>query len=935
MKRVWGWAAASALGLVLAAPAVAGDNPLYQPSPAWVLPAPPIKTAAQGPDSPIYPIIDAQERLDAGTVWSYRHIATRMATPEVIQQAGTISIPWQPAKGDLIIHKIEIIRGTQRIDALSGGRKFEVLRREKQLERFSIDGELTATLAVEGLQVGDLLEAAFSISRREDLIAPAMQNVALLPAAPLPIGYARTRLVWPDASKLKYKLLAEGNTPKVAVRGGEREVVIEGLLAKPTELPSDAPARVRKLPIIEMSSFDDWTAVSKTMAPYYRSSSLAPGSDLAKQVAAIKAAHSDPLQRTAAAVQLVQDTVRYLYNGLDKGNYLPQPVEQTWTMRYGDCKAKTLLLLTILRSLDIEAEAMLAHTQIGGLVPQRLPSASAFNHVIVHATIAGKDYWLDGTTTGTRLEDLADVPPFGWGLPLRESGAELVQLPLRPPYRPTISIAVDLDQRAGIGFPTVAQMTMTLRGPMAATFGILKSQGSRDARSEAAQKLIRSAVGGDVVVGEHSFDYDAASGVAEIRATGTATDLWSRENERWRLVLDKVVSGINFDPDRAQAAWQQLPVWVGNPERARYVVKLQLPENGEEFAIEGDTEVVDLLANTKVDRKVDRAKGLIAVRDDAADNGGEIAPDAVAATRARVALAKSRLLTVVAPARLPGRWEVAQQGRKDGRFKPIIAVYAAAIANKPTEADGYVDRASFYNDIYDYAAALTDLDQVIKLAPNASRYRWRAALREIVGQGPKALEDLNAAAALEPTSQATIEALGDYLARHGQGDAALALADKGIAQGGKKRPALMARKADFLARMGKRDEALQLLDSAVTAQPGSTSLLNQRCWIKAQLNAQLDTALKDCTKAIELSDSGAAVLDSRALVYYRLGRFDDALADLKAALDAQPDLAASIYLRGIILSRLGKSAESKRDLAAATFMSPLVADEYQHYGIAP
>lgn len=936
MKRFWVWAATSALGSVFATPAVAGDNPLYQPSPAWVAPARPIDASALTAESPLYPIFDTQERLDNGTVWSYRNIVTRMATPEVIQQAGTLSIPWQPAKGDLIIHQIEIIRGAQRIDALAGGKKFEVLRREKQLERFSIDGELTATLAVEGLQVGDLLHVVFSISRKEDVIAPAMQDAALLPAEPLPMGYVRTRLVWPETSNVKYKLLAEGGSPKVSVRNGEREVVIEGLMPKPAELPSDVPARARKLPLIEVSSFADWAAVSKTMAPHYGSANaIAPGGDLAKQVAAIRAAHSDPVERAAAALQLVQEKVRYLYNGLDKGNYLPQPVEQTWTVRYGDCKAKTLLLLAILRALDIEAEAMLAHTQIGGLVPERLPSAAAFNHVVVHATIKGKEYWLDGTTTGTRLEDLADVPSFGWGLPVRDGGATLIELPLRVPQRPTVTLALDLDQRAGIGFPTVANMTMTVRGPTAAAFGMLKSQASKDQRVESAQKLIESTVGGDVVLGAHSFAYDEATGVAEIRATGTATNLWSRENERWRFVLDKGVSGIDFDPDRARAAWQQLPVWVGNPERASYTVKLQLPDAGDGFALEGDTEVADLLANTKVDRKVDRANGIITLRDDVSDRGGEIAPDAVAATRARVALAKPRLLTVVAPETVPKRVDVVQQARKDGRFKPIVAVYSAAIANDPTEVVGYDNRANFYADVYDYAAALADLDQAIKLAPNANRYRWRAALREIVGQNAKALEDLNAAAALEPTSPATIEALGSYLARHGQGDAALALADKGIAQGGKTRPVLMARKADFLARLGKRDESLQLMDAAVAAQPGSPLLLNQRCWVKAQLNAQLETALKDCTKAIELSESSAAALDSRALVYFRLGRLDDALADLDAALSTRPDQASSIYLRGIVLSKQGKSTESKRDLAAATFMSPLVADEYQPFGIVP
>lgn len=936
MRRIWWLVATSALGSTFACPAIASEAPLYQPVPAWVTPAPPIDVAKLGPDSPVYPILDTQERLENGTVWSYHEIVTRMATPEVIQRAGTIAIAWQPAKGDLIVHKIEIVRGAQRIDALAGGKQFEVIRREKQLERFTIDGELTATIAVEGLQVGDLLRVVVTISRKEDVLAPAMQDVAALQADPLPVGYARTRLVWPAAADIKYKILAEGAQPKINLRGGERELVFEGLLPKPTELPTDAPVRVRKLPLVEASSFPDWVAVSKAMAPFYApGTAIAPGSDLDKQVAAIKAADTDPLRRASAALRLVQDKVRYLYNGLDKGNYLPQPVEQTWTVRYGDCKAKTLLLLAILRALDIEAEAMLAHIGLGELVPERLPSAAAFNHVLVHATIAGRDYWLDGTGNGTRLDDMADVPVSGWGLPVRAAGAGLMELPLRVPQRPVATTTIELDQRAGIGFPTVAKLMLTFRGPSAAALGLLKTQGGKEERTQTIQRVLTATVGGDVVLGSYTIDYDATAAVATINATGTATDLWSRENERWRLTIDKSVSGLSFDPDRARAAWQQIPVSTGQPERSEITVKLQLPDSGESFALEGDTQVADTLAKTTIDRHVDRATGTISVRDSVAAGGGDIAPDAIPATRERVALAKSRVLTVVAPEKLPQRWEMAQQARVDGRFKPIIAAYTAAIANDPTDVGGYENRARFLADVYDYKAALADLDQSVKLAANAYRYRWRAEIEEILGLDVKALDDLKAAAALEPTSHETIAALGTYLARHRQSDAAIALADKGIAQGGKTRPEIMATKASFLARAGKRDEALQQLDAAIAAQPGSPSLLNERCWIKAQLAAQLDTALKDCTRSIELSDSTAAALDSRALVYFRLQRYDDALADLDAALNARPNQASSLYLRGIVLNRQGKLAEGKRDVAAAIFMSPLVAEEYGPYGIAP
>ena len=73
----------------------------------------------------------------------------------------------------------------------------------------------------------------------------------------------------------------------------------------------------------------------------------------------------------------------------------------------------------------------------------------------------------------------------------------------------------------------------------------------------------------------------------------------------------------------------------------------------------------------------------------------------------------------------------------------------------------------------------------------------------------------------------------------------------------------------------------------------TADLLNARCWLKGTRNLALDTALRDCTRSIELSENPEHALDSRAMVYFRLNRLEEAVADLDAALDAAPEQAAS------------------------------------------
>lgn len=916
--------------------ASAADKPLYQPPPGWVKPAPAIDTTRLNDDSPLLLLFDTQERLADGTVWSYRDMATRMATAEVVAQAGTINLEWQPAKGDLVIHRVEIIRGAQRIDALAGGKTFTVIRREQQLEQQSLDGQLTATLAVEGLQIGDVLHATLSVSRREDALGGAVQDVTFVPAAPARVGYVRTRLLWPVASGVNWKLGFGATSAKVTTQGGQRELLIDGLLPEAVALPGDVPARFRRLPLLETSSFADWPAVSRVMAPLYATTgTIRPGSALAGEVAAIRARVADPVRRAGAALELVQAKVRYLFSGLEKGNYVPQSPEQTWTLRYGDCKAKTLLLLAILAALEVEAEPVLANPQLGDGVPERLPSAAAFNHVLVHATIGGKNYWLDGTGAGTRYGDLGDVPPLRWVLPVRTTGAALLAMPPTPPARPEGMVTIELDQRAGVQLPALATVRITLRGPPAAMLGLARTQGTREQKQEAVQKMVGEIVGGDATVTGYTIDYDPLEGVATVNATSTVTTLWNRTDGRYRLRLDRSVSGISFEPDRSTALWRDLPVSTGGPSNAQVTVRVQLPGTGAGYTLDGDTGFAAPLAATTIRRTVTQAGATLTVADNVTATGAEIAAADVAAMRARVQLARSRLLAVVAPADLPPRWQAVRAARASGMLRPVLAAYTAAITVDPTNVSGYENRANFLIGTYDWKAALTDLDRTIALAPTAARHIARAEAALELGQDVKALADLQAALKLEPQSQDATEALAGYLVDHGRKDEALALALARIDAGGSGRAQAMALRASLLSRAGDRDGALSAIDAAVAQKPGDPTLLNQRCWLKGQLNVQLETALKDCTKAIELSDVASMPLDSRALVYFRLNRLDDALADLAAALEQEPEQAGSLYLRGIIESRQGKAVDAARDLDAATLITPRIAREYAPFGISP
>jgi tetratricopeptide (TPR) repeat protein len=915
----------------------AGDKPLYQPVPSWIVLAPEPDTKTPAADVPNLLILDSQQRIQAdGLVWNYAERAFHIPSAQALAQAGTITLDWQPDHGDLIVHSVDILRNGQRINALKAGQQFTVLRREAGLEKLSLDGKLTATLAVEDLRVGDVLDVRYSTTNKDPALAGNGIAIGPVPALPLKLGFGRTRLLWSEKSAVKWKAFPVGAEPKVADAGGWHELVFTLPVARQPEMPAMTPGRFAKPPIVEASTFADWAAVSKVMMPLYRTDGLiAPGSPLAGEVARIAKAESDPLKRTALALALVQEKVRYLYKGMENGNFIPQSPSQTWTVRYGDCKAKTLLLLAILHALQIEAEPALANLGSGDLVVERLPSPAAFNHIFVVATVNGQKLWLDGTGTGTHLEDIADTPPFGWVLPVRAEGAALVEVPRRVPARPTTTGTVTVDMTGGIDIPAPFDASVTLRGPVAGVLKAVMAQLGKEEQRRVLQEKFAPRAAGEMILTGFDVTFDDAAGTASLALSGVVAADWKYADTRYRY--DVGTGAAITIPDRSRATWKDIPIATGGSALSLATTRIRLPDDGKGFALEGADLDMTLPGDKHVARKAVLAGGMMSVETRDEQTGGEIAPADVAAARAKAATLKNQALRITTAKGYPAPWHGIEAAKRAHKFDTVLARYASYIADKPEDADRYLRRARFLDRIFERQKALADLDKAISIQADTRTYIQRAYVLQALGDKTRALADLKAARELDPGNAEVLTRFAQLDARMGGKDEALALLQERIDAEGEDQAAMLASKASLLAYAKDADGALAASDAAIEKRPGSAQLLNGRCWIKATLDVQLDTALKDCTRAIELGDRAAAAtaLDSRAMVYFRMNRLDEALADLNAALEQRPGAAASLYLRGAIARRKGDAKAGDADLAAARLLSPQIDEDYAHYGIKP
>lgn len=378
------------LALAVAGVARAADQPQYGPAPPWVKPVAIPPPAKAGGAAVQVLLRNDQMAFEPDGDAFYSESAKQVVSEQGLPLVGNIILTWQPSTDTLTIHRLEIIRGSQTIDLTDGGKSVTVLRREPDLERAMLDGSLTATIQPEGLQVGDVVHIAYTIKRSDPVLGGRSEGFWVLGSAG--VGHAYMRALWPASKTMTWRATEGVAAPAVdRAGGGGGELVVDMSDTQSPNAPAGAPARYDDLGQLQLSEFKTWSDVAAIMAPLYaKAATLGPDSAVRAEAKQIAASTADPGERTLKALELVQSNIRYLFLGMGQGGLTPADADVTWARRFGDCKAKTALLLALLRELGVEAEPALVSTTLGDGLDQRLPNVELFDHVVVRAVVGGK-----------------------------------------------------------------------------------------------------------------------------------------------------------------------------------------------------------------------------------------------------------------------------------------------------------------------------------------------------------------------------------------------------------------------------------------------------------------------------------------------------------------------------------------------------------------
>ena len=926
------------------------------PPSAWVLPATiPAPPAAAHGASTISLLSDSQVRFTPEGSINFANSIYSIETAQGLDE-GAIQVGWDPALEKLIVHHIRLIRAGQTIDLLGDGSKLPVMRREKNLEKATIDGRLTILVQPDDLRVGDIVDYSYTRTRLD----PAMgghSEIFIGPSDGASFGRSRIRLLWPSALQVKWRALPGVVQPTLHRVGGMSELTSDLVNLTTKEPPLGAPSRFRAINSVQLSDFPDWASVARNVEPLYtRAATLVPQSPLHGEIAHIAAVSSDPRVRAEMALALVQEKVRYLLIEMNGGGYQPATADLTWSRRYGDCKAKTVLLVAVLRGLGITARPVLVSTTAGDSVPEMLPSMGAFDHVLVEATIGGRSYWLDGTRLGDRRLAQIQTPGYRFGLPIVAADARLVALVPEPLSAPTEAVDLAIDASSGIDVPAPVKAEMRFRGNSAIDRRLEYLDLSAADRDEALRKFWRKNYDFITPISVATSD-DPVTGDFVMTISGTAKMDWSGEaGTRWYEV-DGARVGWKFDIVRDGQLNQDAPFAFDYPDWWAKRETIKLPYAGKGFQLQGgdvDESVGGLYA---FHRSVKIEGEVLTMEANTRALMGELFAAKVATTRARM----GELSGIGVFIRKPDDYVatdadlVALKGDRKalaaallnrgahrfdaGQADASLVDIDAALALDDSVANSHAIRAMLLASKHDPRAAVAAdrafaIDSKSWLALSAKgvvallskrnteaedfysrslaiepkfvrSLAGRGSARMLLANNAGALADYDAALALDPSlairgqRAVTLMAAGRY-------EEAVADLDLALAKD-KSNVDLRHLRALSFATAGKVTEALPLYDALIAEKP-SVALYLER----ASLRADKAQAAADVDAAVRLDPKSVKPLLARASYAIDVRHYDRAEADLVAIERIDPGNRGATTLRVQLLSKIGKTTEALR-----------------------
>jgi len=329
-----------------------------------------------------------------GTVETITHDITRLNSRRGIENLGEYRhITFDPTYQKLVLNAARIIKADGAIVPIEAkhlhvrdvSTDYHVYDRDKQL-----------VISFPNLEVGDVYEVKWTTRGKSPEFREFFTRTTFGDDAH-PVAREEMRIRLPRSKTLKFASVNGKLAPVVRDVGSEREYhwSMRNRPAPPAE--SDRPSRETWRLQVVASTFASWDDIGR-WKHRLRADCWTCTPQIRKVIDQVAGAHQNKLDKARALTHWVRKHVRYISINSGGRGYTPRLPAAVLASRYGDCKDQAQLLAVMLREIGLPVWLVTLGAQDDGQIVEAVPSPWG-THAILMVEFAGKQHWIDTTTT--------------------------------------------------------------------------------------------------------------------------------------------------------------------------------------------------------------------------------------------------------------------------------------------------------------------------------------------------------------------------------------------------------------------------------------------------------------------------------------------------------------------------------------------------------
>jgi hypothetical protein len=337
-------------------------------------------------------LLDCQVNLEEDAF--FNHEVRNVISYSGITEASQISIIFDTSYQHIKIHYLYIWRKGKKIDCTKD-LTLEIMNNEYNLEQGIYTGQITLYDILNDIRKDDLIDFAYTTVGNN----PIFENEKYLyiPLEALnPMDLYVVRVLYPKEKDYTYECVDCDSLGFSSEEiDGYRQIEIYNYNLPALKLEDYIPSWIIPYKYFTLSSLKSWKDVNIWAQNVF---ALQEEPDLEIVFDEIFTGEETTDQKINKIINYVQDDIRYMGIESGIGSIKPFHPEEVVKHRYGDCKDKSLLLVSLLKKIGVEkAYPALVNTVMKHELDKFFPSNEVFDHCIVTFEYNDSSYWVDPT----------------------------------------------------------------------------------------------------------------------------------------------------------------------------------------------------------------------------------------------------------------------------------------------------------------------------------------------------------------------------------------------------------------------------------------------------------------------------------------------------------------------------------------------------------